>query len=102
MKQVPKTRAAKADDAPRNVNLGDQLKIERRYIVDGVLTCVTDQGKFRGVQVLGSSENLVIEDKKTGEARMIPLHTISEITITKAAPRPREAESAPAFDPSFA
>lgn len=83
--------------SPRHVHLGDTLKIERRYVVDGALTSVTDRGTFQGLQVLGSTEHLVIEDAAQ-EVRMIPLHSISEITVVAAAKR-AERES---FDPSFA
>lgn len=82
--------------SPRHVHLGDELKIERRYVVDGALTSVTDKGTFQGLQVLGSTEHLVIEDGAR-EVRMIPLHSISEITVVAAKRSERES-----FDPSFA
>lgn len=63
---------------------GDTLRIERRYIVDGELTCVTDQGRFLGLERVGTSEHLVIRDLKKKETRMFPLHAIAEITLVKA------------------
>lgn len=82
---------------------GDVLKIERRFLVDGVVQKKTDQGVFAGVQVVGSAEHLVIENgsgKKKRRTRLVPLHSVSEITLVKAVPRrPREA-TAPAYDPS--
>lgn len=83
---------------PSSIYLGDKIRVERRYIVDGVLTCVTDIGKFSGVHLVGSQEHLALEDKKG--MRMIPLLTISEIAVTEAAPRPPEP-TRPAFDPSI-
>lgn len=81
----------------RHVHLGDVLKIERRYVVDGALTSVTDEGFFKGVQTLGSTEHLLLEDAAADGVRMIPIHSISEIFIVGAKP-PTEA----AFDPSVA
>lgn len=76
--------------------LGDKIKVERRYVVDGVLTCISDKGVFNGIQVLGSSEHIVIEGKEG--VRMIPLATVSEIQLE--GPVKRETPK-PAFDPSF-
>lgn len=84
---------------------GDRLRIERRYVVDGQLTCVTDEGRFGGVERVGSHEHLVLRDGKKG-VRMFPLTAIAEITLVKPARRAREAKPAelarPAHDPSFA
>lgn len=81
---------------------GDLLKVERRYLVDGVLTRVTDQGVFAGVQAVGSAEHLVLEGGKKKGVRLVPLHSISEIKLLKTVPRqaPKPA-AAPAWDPSF-
>lgn len=63
----------------RQVKRGDLIRIERRYVVNGNLTSMTDSGTYQGVESLGSTEHLVIDDSK--EVRMIPLNTISEITV---------------------
>lgn len=85
---------------------GDVLKIERRYVVDGVLQRKTDKGVFAGVQVVGSAEHIVLEGGKRTGARLVPLTTISEITVVKAVPRQPKPEDAPvrapAWDPSVA
>lgn len=84
---------------------GDKLRIERRYVVDGQLTCVTDEGAFAGIERVGSHEHLVLKNGRKG-VRMFPLTAIAEITLVKAAKRAREAVPAeparPAHDPSFA
>lgn len=78
---------------------GDLLKVERRYMVDGVLTRTSDQGVFAGVQAVGSAEHLVLEGGKKKGVRLVPIHTISEIKLLKAMPRaPKTA--APSWDPS--
>ncbi len=69
---------------PRSIRLGDALKIERRYVVDGILTCITDEGRFHGVQQIGSAEHLILDDPKQG-VRMIPLPSISEILLVAGA-----------------
>ncbi|MHB8605263.1 MAG: hypothetical protein ACYDCK_08390 [Thermoplasmatota archaeon] len=84
---------------PASVRLDDVLQVQRRYVVDGVLTCVSEIGRFRGVQVLGSVEHLVLEDAKKREVHMIPLPTVSEIVL-KQRSIPRDEREA--FDPSFA
>jgi hypothetical protein len=94
-KETDEGPTAKAGN-PGSLYLGDKIRVERRYVVDGVLTCVSDEGAFNGVQYLGSLEHLLLEDKEG--VRMIPLPTISEITVTQAAQRPPERD---AFDPSF-
>lgn len=84
---------------------GDILKIERRYLVDGVMTCVTDEGRFAGVQVVGSAEHLAIQTGRKKAVRMFPLHAISEITLVKAmprAPKPAAAQTAGEWDPGVA
>lgn len=64
---------------PSEVKRGDLIRIERRYVVNGNLTSMTDSGTYQGVESFGSTEHLVIDDSK--EVRMIPLNTISEITL---------------------
>lgn len=94
---------------------GDLLKIERRYMVDGVPTSVTDKGRFAGVQVVGTSEHIVLEDVQRKEVRMFPLSSVCEITLvkTKRGSRKRAntratasaapgAPAAPAWDPGVA
>ncbi|HET6404483.1 MAG TPA: hypothetical protein VFH78_07540 [Candidatus Thermoplasmatota archaeon] len=80
---------------------GDVLKIERRFLVDGVVQKQTDRGVFAGVQVVGSAEHLVLHkgSKKRLSTRLVPLHSVSEITLVKAMPR-RPKVVAPSFDPS--
>lgn len=80
--------------------LGDLLKIERRLLVEGVVTAVTDEGEFAGVQSVGSAEHLVIEDGAKC-LRLFPLHAISEITIVKAVAR-QSKPVAPSWDPGVA
>jgi hypothetical protein len=91
---------------------GDLLRIERRYVLDGQLTCVTDHGRFERVERVGSSEHLVVVDAKRKEVRMFPLHAIAEIAIVKPARRGKRAGPAPQasedsstgapWDPGFA
>lgn len=82
---------------------GDVLKIERRYMVDGVLQKETTRGTFAGVQVVGTAEHLVIEGgRKKKATRLVPLHSVSEITLVKAMPRTPRVEAAPSWDPGFA
>lgn len=75
------------------INLGDHLRIERRYVLDGELTCVTDEGRFQGIERVGSSEHIVLKDAKNKEVRMFPLHAIAEIKLVRAA-RKRVAKTA--------
>lgn len=78
---------------------GDVLKIERRFVVDGVMQKQTDRGVFAGVQAVGSAEHIVIESGKKRAVRLVPLHSVSEITVVKAMPRrPKEAAAPPAWD----
>lgn len=81
---------------------GDMLRIERRYVVDGALTSVLDEGRFEGVERVGTSEHLVLKDKATKEVRMIPLHAIAEIKLVRKARAKAAVEPAPAqaWDPS--
>ena len=79
---------------------GDVLKIERRFLVDGVPQKQTDRGVFQGVQIVGSAEHLVIEGQgKKKSVRLVPLHSVSEITLVKAMPR-KPRVSVPLYDPS--
>jgi hypothetical protein len=98
-------------DAP-TLAPGDILRVERRYVLDGQLTSVADEGRFQGIERIGSSEHLVLRDSNK-EVRMIPLHAIAEIKLVRHARRPRAKASssaavptgpaAPAaWDPSFA
>jgi hypothetical protein len=82
---------------------GDVLKIERRYLVDGVMQTRTTRGTFAGVQVVGTAEHLVIEGGRNKKAtRLVPLHSVSEITLVKAMPRQPKVAPAPEWDPGFA
>lgn len=80
--------------------LGDVLRIERRYLVDGVVQKVTDEGVFAGVHAVGSAEHLVLEGEAK-EVRLFPLTAISEITVLKALPRVSHAPP-PGWDPGIA
>jgi hypothetical protein len=93
---------------PHALAPGDLLRIERRYVVDGQLTCVADEGRFERIEHVGSSEHLVIKGADK-EVRMIPLHAIAEIKLVKAKRRSkaRAANAAgpaalAAWDPSVA
>ncbi|HUR68384.1 MAG TPA: hypothetical protein VM370_04000 [Candidatus Thermoplasmatota archaeon] len=78
---------------------GDVLKIERRYLVDGVLQKETTRGTFAGVQAVGSAEHIVLEAGAGKKTRLVPLHSVSEITLVKAVPRKPKETPAPAWDP---
>ena len=84
--------------------LGDVLRIERRYLVDGVVQRVTDEGRFAGVQHVGTAEHLVLEDDAKAEVRLFPLTAISEITLVKALPRasPIPVQNPGSWDPGIA
>lgn len=87
---------------------GDVLRIERRFLVDGVVTTATTEGRFAGVERVGTSEHLVLEadEGQPGAYRLYPLSAISEITLVKAVARattaPAETPKAPAWDPGVA
>ena len=81
----------------RGLSRGDVLKVERRYVVDGVVTCVTDKGRFAGVESVGSVEHIVVEGKEG--TRMIPLASVSEIEVVERAKRVAEAPGP--FDPAY-
>lgn len=84
---------------------GDVLRIERRYVIDGVVKRATDQGVFAGVQSVGTAEHIILEGGKKKAVRLLPLSSVSEITLVKAVPRqPKEAAPAtrPAWDPGIA
>jgi len=97
-----KARKAGEGFQPQQVGLGDTIRVERRFVLDGQMTCVADKGVFHGVQAMGSVEHILIECK--GEVRLIPLQSVSEIVLEEAAPRgPGAADQEhKAFDPSFA
>lgn len=86
------------------VGLGDQIRVERRFVVDGQMSCVADRGVFHGVQAMGSIEHLLLEAK--GEVRLIPIPSISEIVLEQAVEKKVAQQSAQqqraGFDPSFA
>lgn len=80
---------------------GDFLRIERRFVVDGIVTTSTTEGRFAGVQQLGTSEHIALEDAQK-EVRLYPLGSVSEITLVQAGPREPKAEArpAPSWDPA--
>jgi hypothetical protein len=87
-----------------SVGLGDKIRVERRFVVDGQMSCVADRGVFHGIQAMGSIEHILLETK--GEVRLIPIPSISEIVLEHAEQK-REAQQATqqqgaGFDPSFA
>lgn len=84
-------------DDDRGLARGDVLKVERRYVVDGVVTCVTDKGRFAGVESVGSVEHIVVEGKEG--TRMIPLSSVSEIEVVERAKK--AATTANPFDPAY-
>lgn len=82
---------------------GDVLKIERRYLVDGVLQKETTRGTFAGVQIVGSAEHIVLAGgPRKKSPRLVPLHSVSEITLVKAMPRKPKVVALPAWDPGIA
>lgn len=96
-RSAPKRVRESAPAPPRSrrfIGVGDEVKIERRYVVDGALTSVSDEGRFEGIQLLGTMEHIVLDAK--GDLRTIPLASVSEITLVRAAPRQAEGS-----DPSF-
>jgi len=86
-----------------SVGLGDKIRVERRFVVDGQMSCVADRGVFHGIQAMGSIEHLLLEAK--GEVRLIPIPSISEIVleqVTEKRQAQQQAAPGPGFDPSFA
>lgn len=91
-----------------SVRLGDVLRIERRVNVDGAIEKVLDNGRYKGVELVGSTEHIVLEDAEAGTLRLFPLNQVSEIAVVAPVPREppapapsREAVAAP-WDPGFA
>lgn len=82
---------------------GDVLRIERRYLVDGVVSTTTAEGQFAGVERVGSAEYVVIRGED-GETKLIPLANVSEITLVHVVERAPVAEEggAAAWDPGVA
>lgn len=102
------SKASKAGKAKSfsalSVGLGDRIRVERRFVVDGKMSCVADRGVFHGVQAMGSIEHVLLETK--GEVRLIPIPSISEIVLEhvdekKQAQVLAQPQGLP-FDPSFA
>lgn len=77
---------------------GDVLRVERRYLVDGVVSTTTAQGRFAGVERIGSTEHLVLRDED-GTVRMIPLSSVSEMVLVEAVQREAAAAAAAANAP---
>jgi hypothetical protein len=86
----------------RQVGLGDRIRVERRFVVDGQLTSVADKGVFHGIQAMGSVEHLLLE--AGGEVRLIPIPSISEIVLetARSANAGARGTGPAAFDPGFA
>lgn len=84
---------------------GDLLRIERRVLVNGALTTLTDTGRFRGVEMVGSSEHLVLQEARRKTLRLIPLATIAEIAVVRATRSavdvPAGLPPTPSGDPAF-
>ncbi len=104
---VPSDGTRGAMDAPNTaVAPGDLLRIERRYVLNGTMTTVTDTGRFRGIETIGTSEHLILQEARRKSLRLIPMTTIAEITLVRSAPRAEpaaqgDAVQAPADDPAF-
>ncbi|HEV8359940.1 MAG TPA: hypothetical protein VGR28_05715 [Candidatus Thermoplasmatota archaeon] len=94
-----KARAKASSFTPMQVDLGDKIRVERRFVVDGRLTCVADKGVFHGIQAMGSVEHILLETKD--EVRLIPIPSISEIVL-EAAAKKASLPGPQSFDPSFA
>lgn len=97
------SKGPKSRFEPLQVDLGDKVRVERRFIVDGELTTVEDRGVFHGVQAMGSVEHLLLETK--GEVRLIPIPSISEIVLEGVREKAAQQQAQPGgqgFDPSFA
>lgn len=86
---------------------GDVLRVERRQLVDGVVSTSLAEGRFAGVEHVGTSELIALRGEN-GEIRFIPLASVSEITLVQAEPRVAaggagdDAPRAPAWDPGVA
>lgn len=98
-------RRARAAAAPSKfealqVALGDRIRVERRFVVEGKLTSVADKGVFHGVQAMGSVEHILLETK--GEVRLIPIQSISEIVLEGANEKRSAGDEPRLHDPSFA
>lgn len=84
---------------------GDRLRVERRYLVDGVVNTAMAEGSFAGVQHVGTVEYVVLRDE-AGETKLIPLANVSEITLVATTERAAGAAEAaagraePAWDPA--
>ena len=95
-----RTRAASGRFQAVNVDLGDRIRVERKFVIDGVLTSVADKGVFHGIQAMGSIEHLLLESK--GEVRLIPIPSISEIVLEGLREKRQSGPEARPFDPGFA
>lgn len=69
-----------------DMRVGDLIRLERRYVVNGNVTSLSDSGTFLGVASVGSVEHVVIDD--VDERRMIPLDSVAEIQVLEAAGEP--------------
>lgn len=65
-----------------DMRVGDLIRLERRYVVNGNVTSLSDSGTFLGVASVGSVEHVVIDDVE--ERRMIPLDSVAEIQVLEA------------------
>lgn len=81
---------------------GDLLRVERRYLVDGVVSTAHAEGRFAGVERVGTSEHLALKDGES--VRLFPLSSVSEITLVEAVPREKPSVVPPSegWDVSFA
>lgn len=104
MARKPPRRARAAAAPPKfealQVALGDRIRVERRFVVEGKLTSVADKGVFHGVQAMGSVEHILLETK--GEVRLIPIQSISEIVLEGANEKRSAGDEPRLHDPSFA
>lgn len=84
---------------------GDVLRVERRFMVDGVVSVHLAEGHFAGVERVGTTELLVLRNE-AGEVKLIPLASVSEITLVQTVerePAPQQASATvPAWDPGVA
>lgn len=82
---------------------GDLLRVERRYLVDGVISMALAEGRYAGVERVGSSELIALRGED-GAVKLIPLSSVSEITLVSLVPRESAhaappAGAPPAWDP---